>query len=692
MRTVLGPLIFFCTLTACRTDKSPFEDDEGIIPPFSDDEDGDGYPSDQDCNDLDAVIYPGAEEICDGIDNNCDGAIDEGVTTTYFEDDDGDGFGNPDQRNDACQISDGWVITGNDCDDTDDGTYPGAAERCDDIDNDCDGAIDEEVNSEWFADTDDDGFGDPENWVEECDPPSGYVSNASDCDDNAPSAYPGATEICDDIDNDCDGETDEGLTTLWYEDADSDNWGNIDSTVDACDAPDGYVLLAGDCDDGNLNVSPSANEICNDIDDDCDGDIDVDAIDEPNWYADSDGDGFGNDDAETRSCDAPSGYVSDNSDCDDSNPDVSPAASEICNDIDDDCDGAIDDNDADVLDASTWYIDYDSDGFGTDWMTQSACENPSGYVEDNSDCDDTDADIYPGAEERCNGEDDDCDGDTDEESEEFDIWYADTDGDGFGDADTTTSLRSPPDTSKMTLIATITTQISIPTPMNSVSVDDNCDSMVDEGLLGLESDCAAADCLEIIESDYTVGDGSYWLDLDGTATEMECDMSTDGGGWTLIFSDDFEGTPDSGWSITDDDGSAVTVSTTTCGSWGSILGGYEIIAGGEIDITLDAFAIEHTEAWIALDYLSIDSWDNEAMYMDVDGTNIWAEAQNNHSSVYGEVCGWDRGYYGSYDSLEPVSEFLSHSDSEMEIVVGSTLDQSASDESFGIDNVEVWIR
>ena len=208
----------------------------------------------------------------------------------------------------------------------------------------------------------------------------------------------------------------------------------------------------------------------------------------------------------------------------------------------------------------------------------------------------------------------------------------------------------------------------------------------------MEADCAAADCLEIIESDYTVGDGTYWLELDGSTTEMECDMSTDGGGWTLIFSDDFESTPDSGWSITEDDGSAVTVTTTTCGSWGSILGGYEVIAGGEIDIALDAFDIEHTEAWIALDYLSIDSWDNEAMYMDVDGTNIWAEAQNNHSSVYGEVCGWDRGYYGSYDSLEPVSEFFAHSDSEMELVVGSTLDQSASDESFGIDNVEVWIR
>ena len=184
-----------------------------------------------------------------------------------------------------------------------------------------------------------------------------------------------------------------------------------------------------------------------------------------------------------------------------------------------------------------------------------------------------------------------------------------------------------------------------------------------------------------------MGDGTYWLDIDGSATEMECDMSTEVVGGPSSFQ--MTGTtPDSGWSITDDDGSAVTVATTTCGSWGSILGGYEVIAGGEIDITLDAFDINHTEAWIALDYLSIDSWDNEAMYMDVDSTNIWAEAQNNHSSVYGEVCGWDRGYYGSYDSLEPVSEFFSHTDSEMELVVGSTLDQSASDESFGIDNVK----
>ena len=112
----------------------------------------------------------------------------------------------------------------------------------------------------------------------------------------------------------------------------------------------------------------------------------------------------------------------------------------------------------------------------------------------------------------------------------------------------------------------------------------------------------------------------------------------------------------------------------------------------EIDIDLDTYAIDHTEAWVELEYMALDSWDGEFMYIKLDGSAVWSVAQNNHSSTYGEVCGWDRGYYGSYDSMHEVSEVISHTDSEIQLIAGSTLNQAATDESFGIDNVWMWIR
>ena len=112
------------------------------------DEDGDGYFNDEDCDDLDAQINPGTAEICDALDNNCDGQVDEGVLSTFFFDNDGDGFGASDIVEESCQPSDGYVSIGTDCNDDDDISFPGAIEICDEQDNDCDGVID---NGERFG-------------------------------------------------------------------------------------------------------------------------------------------------------------------------------------------------------------------------------------------------------------------------------------------------------------------------------------------------------------------------------------------------------------------------------------------------------------------------------------------------------------------------------------------------------------
>jgi len=127
------------------------------------------------------------------------------------------------------------------------------------------------------------------------------------------------------------------------------------------------------------------------------------------WYEDSDDDGYGNPNVTMLSCDQPIGYVANDDDCDDTDPDVHPGAAEVCNGIDDDCDGLVDDDDPDITGQATWYEDSDDDGYGNPDVSMLACDQPTDYVSDNTDCDDTDPDVHPGAiEVPYNGKDDDC--------------------------------------------------------------------------------------------------------------------------------------------------------------------------------------------------------------------------------------------------------------------------------------------
>jgi len=434
-------------LLACLKEQPIAPEDSGTVV----DDDGDGWIAAEDCDDTNADVNPDAEELCNGIDDNCDALIDEDAVDrgTFYRDADSDGFGDAEQTTEACVPAEGWVEDDQDCDDSDDSVYPDAEEICDYLDNDCDGETDEDGLTVYYMDGDADGYGDVADEGEEtCGVPEGKVADNTDCDDGRWDTNPGADEYCNDIDDDCDGEIDPDTSVdapTWYIDADSDSYGSVDYTAVQCDAPEGYVADDTDCDDLDDEVNPGQDELCNGIDDDCDGDIDEDdALDASIWYADTDGDGYGDGSAPTVACDQPTGQVADGSDCDDGNSDVNPGEDELCSTAaDDDCDG--DANEDDAVDATTWYDDDDGDGYGEDGTSTTACDQPTGTSSTGGDCDDSDADAYPGADEYCDGHDDDCDGDVDEDDAvDATTWYGDDDEDGYGeDTDTTTACDEP---------------------------------------------------------------------------------------------------------------------------------------------------------------------------------------------------------------------------------------------------------
>ncbi|MBN1335016.1 MAG: FG-GAP repeat protein [Deltaproteobacteria bacterium] len=404
----------------------------------------DGYVANHDdCDDGEGAAWPGNDEVCDGIDNDCNGMIDDGPLdpVAWYRDADEDGYGDPKDTILTCTPPEGYVADGTDCDDGDATVHPDAPEYCDTIDNDCDGFVDEDGLDPYpfYLDADGDGFGDPAITVEDCAPPEGYADNPDDCDDTDPAVHPGADEMCNGYDDDCDAMVDEDAVDAptWYYDSDGDGYGNPLDSVVACDAPRRYVADATDCNDLDRSSYPGAPETCDGEDNDCDGSTDEDAVDASTFWADADGDGYGDAAVTVEACDIPEGYASNDDDCDDTNADVFPGADEYCNGYDDDCDDDVDE--ATAVDATTWYLDYDSDGYGSSEVTRIACDEPSGYVSNADDCNDRRADIYPDAPEYCDDDDNDCDGEVDEGTPlDAETWYADTDGDGYGDPDTST--------------------------------------------------------------------------------------------------------------------------------------------------------------------------------------------------------------------------------------------------------------
>lgn len=307
----------------------------------------------------------------------------------------------------------------------------------------------------YYADADNDGFGstaDP--GTPYCNPPSGYVTNNTDCNDANNNIKPGAQEVCDanDVDEDCDGLKDDADASVtgkltYYPDNDHDNYGSSTASGTAyCNPPAWYTTNKTDCNDANSNIKPGGQEVCDasDVDEDCDGQVDdndASVTGKITYYPDADHDNFGSSTAiGTAYCNPPAWHTTNKTDCNDANAAIYPGKAEICNLVDDDCDLLIDEN-AGIL----YYADTDHDNFGNALSFVLACTQPNGYTTNNTDCNDNNASINPAASEVCNLTDDNCNVLIDEGAAAV-TYYLDADTDGFGNAliPIQTCLAPPP--------------------------------------------------------------------------------------------------------------------------------------------------------------------------------------------------------------------------------------------------------
>lgn len=497
--------------------------------------------------------------------NGCDSTVTLTLSVvselTYYQDLDGDGYGNASVSIVTCTPPADYVLVSGDCNDGDIYVNPAAPELCNGIDDNCNGFTDDNTGTLWYQDSDMDGFGNPAVTIMECIQPIGYTGNSMDCDDTNANINPDATDIPDNgIDEDCSGADASNPMIGIYEFTgvaacpnvstavtaqpteatfsaysssntgcvaaanvfNNDGW-NTTSTIDLAEYNE-FTLTANDCQEMTLSkltfdhrnsgtgnakwtVRSSVDNFAADI---ATGqssstiasqevilgasfaDLTVvtfrfyvtnaaaagttwrqdnvslygtfSAQTPQTFYADADNDGYGDINTSISVCTPPVGYVADNTDCDDTDADVNPltvwyedADGDLLGNSSNTFTGCVppnntyvlsggdcDDADDTVGDPVGYYVDADNDGFGSVNATVSfLCTDPgAGYSTNNTDCDDAENTVYPGAPELCDGLDNDCNGQEDD-GLTFVNYFLDADNDGFGDGTAINACESP---------------------------------------------------------------------------------------------------------------------------------------------------------------------------------------------------------------------------------------------------------
>ncbi len=356
----------------------------------------------QDCNDASSAVNPSKSDICNNIDDNCSSGTDEGC------DDDNDDYCSSTKtvigKPTTCSKTDGGAggALGNDCDDTKVAVNPGAAEACNNTDDNCSGATDE------GCDDDNDDYCDATMLLTSattCKSSVALGGKGDDCDDTKTTVNPLRTEICNDIDDNCASGTDEGC------DVDNDDYCDATKTVvgkpatcTKTDGGGGAGSPGNDCDDSKSTINPGASEICDNVDNNCSASTDEGCDDDNDDYCDAT---MTLTSATTCSKSVAVGGKGD--DCDDSKLAVNLGAIEICDDIDNNCklgtDESCDDDNDDYCDANMTVVGKPNTCSKTN---NGAVSGPG------NDCNDAVGSVHPTASEVCNGVDDDCNSSTDE--------------------------------------------------------------------------------------------------------------------------------------------------------------------------------------------------------------------------------------------------------------------------------------
>ena len=486
-------------------------DGDGLGDACEGDTDGDGVANEFDCLPLNPAAYPGAEEVCDGVDNDCDFVVDQG-----FPDSDADGLKNCVDPDDDDDVSPDDA----DCAPLNPAVHPAAVEVCDGVDNDCDEKVDEELGSIPC------GLG-------EC------AHEAAKCVDGLPgycNPFLGAEfEVCDGKDNDCDGLEDEDLGATVC------GLGVCAHTVANCQAG-----VEQECDP----LAGAGEEVCDGLDNDCDGKTD----EEQPVLSCGMGQCFHSIAScvggETQECNAFAG-----------------AGPEVCDGVDNDCDGEVDEE-LGALSCGAGQCEHE-EPYCVDGKIQSC--NPLQGAEaetcdgQDNDCDGLvdeelgsticgagvcqhsvqnclagapqDCDPQQGAsEEVCDGFDNDCDGVTDpEDAQGCSEFYADADSDGYGLDGSAKCLCE----ATLQYSATVGGDCEDLNENVHPEAAEDCSTADDEDCTGVANDgCAYGNCALVLTANPNAETGAFLLDPDGDGPgqpyEAYCEMTIDGGGWTLV--------------------------------------------------------------------------------------------------------------------------------------------------------------